>query len=83
MPQKGQEQEQYDAVKTAITNALVAHKGSVSHHHSIGFEHAKWLPDMLSNPGVAWLQNINAGIDPQYILNPKSSELRLAEDING
>ncbi|MCX7119685.1 MAG: FAD-binding oxidoreductase [Legionellales bacterium] len=83
MPRKGQEQEQYDAVKTAITNAIVAHKGSVSHHHSIGFEHAKWLPDMLSNPGVAWLQNIKAGIDPQYILNPKSSELRLAEDING
>ncbi len=83
MPEKGQEQQQYDVVKTAITNAIVANKGSVSHHHSIGFEHAKWLSEMLSESGLTWLKGIKSVIDPQYNLNPKNSEIRLVEGING
>ena len=83
MPEKGQEQRQYSIVKSAITEAIVVHKGSVSHHHSIGFEHAKWLPTMVSTPGMTWLQNIKSVIDPQCNLNPKPITDTLIEEING
>jgi alkyldihydroxyacetonephosphate synthase len=71
MPEEGKASAQYHAVKSAITDAIVAHKGSLSHHHSIGHEHAKWLPEVLGSAGLAWLTKIKTCIDPQNNLNPK------------
>lgn len=73
LPEAGAELEQYQIVKSAMTDAIVAHGGSLSHHHSVGYEHAKWLPSMLGEVGIQWLQNIKSSIDPQS--NLKSSFL--------
>src|SRR5690606_30990654 len=35
--------EQWTAIKHAVTEAIVAAGGTVSHHHGVGVDHAAWL----------------------------------------
>ena len=44
---------QYDRVKSAIQQAFVDSDGTLSHHHAVGTEHAPWLEQDISAPGVA------------------------------
>jgi alkyldihydroxyacetonephosphate synthase len=62
--------EQYDVVKSAIQQAFVASGGTLSHHHAVGTEHARWLEEDISAPGVAMLRALFEGIDPGANLNP-------------
>src|SRR5919109_3778007 len=47
---------QYDRVKFAIQQAFIDSGGTLSHHHAVGTEHARWLEEDISAPGVAMLQ---------------------------
>jgi alkyldihydroxyacetonephosphate synthase len=71
-PKLGQEINQYSYVKETITEAIVNNKGSLSHHHSIGYEHAKWLPQVLGDTGVDLINKIKKSFDPGGQLNPKA-----------
>jgi alkyldihydroxyacetonephosphate synthase len=62
--------EEYDVVKGAIQQAFVDSGGTLSHHHAVGTEHARWLEQDLSAPGVAMIQALFDGIDPGGNLNP-------------
>jgi alkyldihydroxyacetonephosphate synthase len=62
--------EQYDVVKRAIQQAFVDNGASLSHHHAVGTEHAPWLEQDISAPGVALLRGLFAGADPGRNLNP-------------
>jgi alkyldihydroxyacetonephosphate synthase len=61
---------QYDVVKSAIQQAFVDNGASLSHHHAVGTEHAPWLEQDISAPGVALVQALFAGADPGRNLNP-------------
>ena len=61
---------QYDVVKSAIQQAFVDHGATLSHHHAVGTEHARWLEQDISAPGVAMLEALFAGTDPGRHLNP-------------
>jgi alkyldihydroxyacetonephosphate synthase len=61
---------QYVVVKTAIQQAFMDAGGTLSHHHAVGTEHAQWLEDDISAPGVAMLQALFRGVDPGRNLNP-------------
>ncbi len=62
--------DQYDVVKGAVQQAFVDHGATLSHHHAVGTEHAPWLEQDVSAPGVALLQALFAGADPGGNLNP-------------
>ncbi|HEX4106695.1 MAG TPA: FAD-binding oxidoreductase [Solirubrobacteraceae bacterium] len=62
--------EQYDVVKGAIQQAFVDHGATLSHHHAVGTEHAQWLEQDVSAPGVAMLRALLEGTDPGRNLNP-------------
>jgi alkyldihydroxyacetonephosphate synthase len=62
--------EQYDLVKCAIQQAFVDAGGTLSHHHAVGTEHARWLEEDISAPGVAMLHALFRGVDPGANLNP-------------
>ncbi|HWF55934.1 MAG TPA: FAD-binding oxidoreductase [Solirubrobacteraceae bacterium] len=62
--------EGYDVVKSAIQQAFVDNGATLSHHHAVGTEHARWLEQDISAPGVAMLQALFAGTDPGRHLNP-------------
>ncbi|MDQ3647739.1 MAG: FAD-binding oxidoreductase, partial [Actinomycetota bacterium] len=62
--------EEYDVVKSAIQQAFVDSGATLSHHHAVGTEHARWLEEDISQPGVAMLRALFEGIDPGANLNP-------------
>src|SRR3954452_25055727 len=61
---------QYDLVKSAIQQAFIDTGATLSHHHAVGTEHARWLEEDISAPGVAMLQALFSGVDPGANLNP-------------
>ena len=62
--------EEYDVVKSAIQQTFVDSGATLSHHHAVGTEHANWLGQDISEPGVAMLRALFEGIDPGANLNP-------------
>jgi alkyldihydroxyacetonephosphate synthase len=62
--------EEYDEVKAAIQQTFVDEGGTLSHHHAVGTEHARWLEQDISAPGTAMLRALFDGIDPGANLNP-------------
>src|SRR4029077_21280695 len=65
--------DQYDLVKGAIQQAFIDSGATLSHHHAVGTEHARWLEQDISAPGVAMLRALFDGIDPGANLNPGKS----------
>ena len=61
---------EYDAVKGAIQQAFVDSGGTLSHHHAVGTEHARWLEQDISPAGVALQRALFDGVDPGANLNP-------------
>jgi alkyldihydroxyacetonephosphate synthase len=62
--------EEYDVVKAAIQQTFVDSGATLSHHHAVGTEHARWLEQDISAPGVAMLRALFEGVDPGANLNP-------------
>lgn len=62
--------DQYDAVKAAVQGAFLRHGGTLSHHHAVGAEHARWLAEDLSPAGAAMVTALFDGVDPGHNLNP-------------
>jgi alkyldihydroxyacetonephosphate synthase len=61
---------EYELVKSAIQQAFVDNGATLSHHHAVGTEHAQWLLEDISAPGVAMLDALFDGFDPGKHLNP-------------
>ena len=62
--------EEYGVVKAAIQQSFVDSGATLSHHHAVGTEHAEWLEQDISAPGVAMVRALFDGIDPGGNLNP-------------
>ena len=58
-------------VKSAIQQQFVDCGATLSHHHAVGTEHARWLEQDISAPGVAMLQALFDGFDPGSELQPR------------
>ncbi len=61
---------QYDTVKAAVQQAFLDNGGTLSHHHAVGHEHARWLAEDISPAGAQVLGALFAGVDPGNNLNP-------------
>jgi alkyldihydroxyacetonephosphate synthase len=61
---------QYDVVKSSVQQAFVDNGATLSHHHAVGTEHAQWLEQDISTPGVVMLKALFDGTDPGGNLNP-------------
>jgi alkyldihydroxyacetonephosphate synthase len=66
----GEPLDQYDRVKSAIQQTFVDCGATLSHHHAVGTEHAEWLEQDISAPGVGMLRALFEGTDPGANLNP-------------
>ena len=67
---EGRELEQWQQVKAAATEAILAAGGALSHHHGIGSDHQPWLSQYLGPAGVRTLAGLKQTFDPQGIMNP-------------
>jgi alkyldihydroxyacetonephosphate synthase len=61
---------EYEVVKSAVQQSFVDNGATLSHHHAVGTEHARWLEQDISAPGVALLDALFSGTDPGRHLNP-------------
>jgi alkyldihydroxyacetonephosphate synthase len=62
-------EEYYTAAWETVTRATLAAGGTISHHHGIGLNRARFLPDALGM-GFTVLAGIKQVLDPHGILNP-------------
>jgi alkyldihydroxyacetonephosphate synthase len=68
--QSGAELEQWHAAKVAASDAILAHGGTITHHHAVGRDHAPWLPGEVGELGIELLRAAKATLDPAGIMNP-------------
>jgi alkyldihydroxyacetonephosphate synthase len=68
--EEGAEIEQWRASKDAAMGAIVAHGGTITHHHAVGRDHVPWMTAEVGELGVAALHAVKARLDPGGIMNP-------------
>ena len=68
--EEGAELEQWQAVKAAACDAIVAAGGTITHHHAIGRDHLPWMPAEVGPVGVEMIRALKERVDPAGILNP-------------
>ncbi|WP_425859705.1 FAD-binding oxidoreductase [Arthrobacter sp. TWP1-1] len=57
-------------VKEAASRAIVAAGATITHHHSVGTDHAPYLSAEIGDLGVKVLTAIKNTLDPEGIMNP-------------
>jgi len=67
---QGEELAQYDAVKAAVTRAIVSNGGVLSHHHGIGLDHAAYLREAIGEDAYRLMRDLKRTMDPRGIMNP-------------
>ncbi len=61
---------QWVRAKTAASEAIIAHGGTITHHHAIGTEHRPWLGAEVGDLGVEVLRAVKQAMDPAGVMNP-------------
>ncbi len=61
---------QWHAIKTAASDAIAAHGGTISHHHGAGTDHARWMAAEKGPKSMGILRALKAELDPNGIMNP-------------
>ncbi|HRQ37177.1 MAG TPA: FAD-binding oxidoreductase [Chloroflexota bacterium] len=62
--------QQWQAMKTAASQAIVAGQGTISHQHGVGLDHAPYLAAEKGELGMTVLSDLAHRFDPQGIMNP-------------
>ena len=66
----GREIEQWTAIKTAASEAILAAGGTITHHHAVGKTHRPWFERERGDVSLAWLRAAKNALDPAGIMNP-------------
>ncbi|MGW6915483.1 FAD-binding oxidoreductase [Kitasatospora sp. NPDC054939] len=61
---------QWGTAKQAAGDAILAHGGTITHHHAVGTDHRPWMEREVGPTGVRILRAVKAELDPAGILNP-------------
>jgi alkyldihydroxyacetonephosphate synthase len=67
---RGEEAEQWAAIKRAGADAVIAHGGTITHHHAVGRDHRPWYDRQRPEPFARALRGAKAAVDPCGIMNP-------------
>jgi alkyldihydroxyacetonephosphate synthase len=67
---RGGEVEQWDEIKAAVSDAVIAAGGTITHHHAVGRDHRAWYDRQRPDPFADALRAAKAAVDPSGILNP-------------
>jgi alkyldihydroxyacetonephosphate synthase len=68
---RGEEIEQWRAVKRGACEAIVAAGGTITHHHAVGRDHAPYMAAEVGDTGLEALRAIKERLDPSGIMNPE------------
>ena len=67
---RGGEVEQWDEVKAAVSEALIAAGGTITHHHAVGRDHRPFYDRQRPAAFAAALRGAKSAVDPGGIMNP-------------
>ena len=67
---RGGEVEQWDEIKAAVSESLIAAGGTITHHHAVGRDHRPWYDRQRPAPFAAALRAAKTELDPAGMLNP-------------
>jgi alkyldihydroxyacetonephosphate synthase len=67
---RGEEVEQWAAVKRAVSDQIIAEGGTITHHHAVGRDHRPWYDRQRPDPFAAAFAGAKAAVDPQGVMNP-------------
>jgi alkyldihydroxyacetonephosphate synthase len=62
--------DQWRAVKSAASEAIVAAGGTITHHHAVGRDHLAWMPAEVGEVGLDLIRAAKDRLDPAGIMNP-------------
>ncbi|MGO9320760.1 MAG: FAD-binding oxidoreductase [Solirubrobacteraceae bacterium] len=67
---RGEEVEQWAAIKQAASEAILAEGGTITHHHAVGRDHRPWYDRQRPEPFAAALRGAKLAVDPAGVMNP-------------
>ncbi|MGP0101163.1 MAG: FAD-binding oxidoreductase [Solirubrobacteraceae bacterium] len=67
---RGEEVEQWAAIKRAASDAIIAAGGTITHHHAVGRDHRPWYDRQRPEPFAQALRGAKLTVDPAGIMNP-------------
>jgi len=67
---RGEEVQQWMAIKRAASDAVIACGGTITHHHAVGRDHRPWYDRQRPEPFAQALRGAKAAVDPCGIMNP-------------
>lgn len=66
----GGELEIWKVIKQAASDAVIAHGGTITHHHAVGRDHRQWYDQQRPPLFAEALRAVKKTLDPAGILNP-------------
>jgi alkyldihydroxyacetonephosphate synthase len=66
----GSERAQWNEVKAAASDAVLAAGGTITHHHAVGRDHAPWYAEQRPAVFAVASAAIKRAMDPANVLNP-------------
>jgi alkyldihydroxyacetonephosphate synthase len=67
---RGEEVEQWAAIKAAASDAIIAAGGTITHHHAVGRDHRPWYDRQRPDLFAAALAAAKNELDPAGVMNP-------------
>jgi alkyldihydroxyacetonephosphate synthase len=67
---RGDEVEQWTAIKEAVSEVIVAEGATITHHHAVGRDHRPWYDRQRPDPFAAALRGAKVAVDPRRVMNP-------------
>ncbi|MDX6284838.1 MAG: alkyldihydroxyacetonephosphate synthase [Frankiales bacterium] len=67
---RGSELAQWDTIKAAASDAILAAGGTITHHHAVGRDHRPWYDRQRPDPFAAAMTAAKQALDPRAVLNP-------------
>lgn len=61
---------QWARVKAAAGEAIMAHGGTITHHHAVGLDHRAWMDQEVGPIGTDLLRAVKQVVDPAGVMNP-------------
>jgi alkyldihydroxyacetonephosphate synthase len=61
---------QWRAAKAAASEAIIAAGGTITHHHAVGRDHARWMRAEVGEMGLELIRAAKERLDPAGIMNP-------------
>jgi alkyldihydroxyacetonephosphate synthase len=67
---RGEEVEQWAQIKAAVSDAILADGGTITHHHAVGRDHRPWYDRQRPDVFAAAFAGAKAAVDPYGVMNP-------------